>query len=260
MIDNGGMDTPLGPGDHLLTCPGQGGMALRLHLTPERAVHWPAGRTLFVADMHLGKAAVFRARGLPVPRGTTTATLQRLSQVIERCGAQRLVVLGDFLHARESHALPTLAVLRAWRHRHALLQCVVVQGNHDRHAGSVEASLGFVPQHRPFQALGLIGVHEAHEARPWLNADEPHPSPLILTGHVHPVAVIRGRLDRLRLPCYWLQGLQGLQGHQPSPAHATLTLPAFGEFTGGHEVDPQFGQVFIVGERVLRLPVSPPRP
>ena len=35
----------------------------------ERALHWPARRTIILSDLHVGKAAVFRARGLPVPTG-----------------------------------------------------------------------------------------------------------------------------------------------------------------------------------------------
>ena len=38
-----------------------------LHLLPERALWWPAARVLFVADLHLGKAATYRALGQPVP-------------------------------------------------------------------------------------------------------------------------------------------------------------------------------------------------
>lgn len=240
MTEDGGM-TP--HGDHLLHWPQADGGALELRLTPERAVHWPAERTMFVADMHLGKAAVFRARGVPVPSGTTTATLQRLSRVIERLDVQKLVVLGDFLHARESHAAPTLAVLRQWRLVHAQLECVVVQGNHDRHAGSVEDALGFATQHRPYQRPGLIGVHEAREALP---CKEKTGQALVLAGHVHPVVRLRGRLDRLRLPCFWLQSTL--------LPHPVLTLPSFGEFTGGHEVHPQGSHVFVIGEKVRPLP------
>ena len=45
-----------------------------LTLLPERAVWREASRTLFVADVHIGKAAAFRAAGLPRPparRGKT---------------------------------------------------------------------------------------------------------------------------------------------------------------------------------------------
>ena len=57
-----------------------------------------ASAPLFVADVHLGKAAAFRAGGVPLPRGSTAADLARLAAVLQETGAQRLVVLGDFLH------------------------------------------------------------------------------------------------------------------------------------------------------------------
>ncbi len=35
----------------------------RVQLLADRALYWPRARTLFVADVHLGKAAAFRAGG-----------------------------------------------------------------------------------------------------------------------------------------------------------------------------------------------------
>src|SRR5512140_483642 len=71
----------------------------RVQLLAQRALFWPRERALFVADVHLGKAASFRAGGVPVPRGSTASDLERLSVLVARTGAQRLAVLGDFLHA-----------------------------------------------------------------------------------------------------------------------------------------------------------------
>ncbi|MGC4062924.1 MAG: ligase-associated DNA damage response endonuclease PdeM [Aquabacterium sp.] len=242
------MTTP--PGDHVLEWAGRH-RQLTLHLTPERAAYWPAERTLFVADMHLGKAAVFRARGLPVPQGTTTATLARLSAVIERVEARCLVVLGDFLHAKESHAPATMRALQAWRSRHADVACHVVRGNHDRHAGDVASALGFTPMREPYIRSALIGVHEAHEAWPHLMHGDPLDT-LVLTGHTHPVAELRGRVDRLRLPCYHLtQNLkQNLTQNLSQGTAHVLTLPAFGAFTGGHPVDlgEPGSSVFVIGD------------
>ena len=73
----------------------------RVSLLPERAAYWERTRTLLVADPHFGKAAAFRAAGVPVPRGTTTGSLTRLDAALARTGAARIVFLGDFLHARE---------------------------------------------------------------------------------------------------------------------------------------------------------------
>ena len=47
-----------------------------LALLPERGVWSPAARTLFVADLHLGKASAFRAAGAPAPFGTSEESLQ----------------------------------------------------------------------------------------------------------------------------------------------------------------------------------------
>ena len=63
-----------------------------VELFAERALLWTRMRTLFVADVHLGKAAAFRAGGVPVPRGSTAADLARLAALVDASGAQRLVV------------------------------------------------------------------------------------------------------------------------------------------------------------------------
>src|SRR5688500_7489691 len=87
----------------------------RLHLMPERAIWWERRGTLLVADPHWGKAATFRAGGIPVPSGTTLEGLARLDAALERTGASRLVFLGDYLHAREGRAPGTLQLLAEWR-------------------------------------------------------------------------------------------------------------------------------------------------
>jgi len=220
--------------DHVLDLP-----PTQVRLMPERAVFEPASGTLFVADVHLGKAAVFRARGIPVPHGTSGETLGRLAAAVARSGATRLVVLGDFLHAKESQSASTLAALAAWRDAHPHLDCAVVEGNHDRHAGQVQAAFGFHTLDGPWVSGALRGVHDPAEASV--------PGLWTLAGHVHPVVRLRGRHDTLRVPCFWLND-------------HVLTLPAFGAFTGGFE--PSLGdvdQVFVVGDRVSPLPRQTPR-
>src|SRR6185436_3860627 len=102
-----------------------------LTLLPERAVWWQARQTLLVADPHFGKAATFRALGVPVPRGTTTGMLGRLDAIIARKSPTRLTFLGDFLHAAEGRAPETLRVLNEWRRRHPSIEMTLVRGNHD---------------------------------------------------------------------------------------------------------------------------------
>jgi DNA ligase-associated metallophosphoesterase len=107
----------------------------RVALDAERALHWPRQRTVFVADVHLGKAAAFRAGGVPVPRGATAADLARLTRIIERSSATRLIVLGDFLHAKTGRVAALADAFIAWRSRHSSIDIVLVRGNHDARAG-----------------------------------------------------------------------------------------------------------------------------
>ena len=107
----------------------------RLTLMPERAAYWERARTLLVADPHFGKAAAFRAAGVPVPRGTTTGSLARLDAALAASGARRIVFLGDFLHAREGREVETTRVVGEWRSRNASVDMLLVRGNHDKRAG-----------------------------------------------------------------------------------------------------------------------------
>jgi DNA ligase-associated metallophosphoesterase len=225
------------------------GMASQtLWLLPERALWWPDGRTLFVADVHLGKAAAFRAHGLPVPRGTTADDLHRLSALLQRTQAQRLVVLGDWLHARSGHTPGLQQTLRAWRAQHPALLCVLVGGNHDRHAGALPDDLGWTVVEEPWPLGPWVCRHAPPPAVAADGADAHRP--VALYGHVHPVCALRGPgRERLRLPCYVV-------------SDRAVGLPAFGSFTGGHAVPPgpRYRRAALVPDRVVWVDSTPQVP
>ena len=206
----------------------------RLHLLPERAVWWPAQATLFVADVHLGKAASYRAQGQPVPGGTTQDNLTRLDALLLRHAAQRLVVLGDLLHAASARTPTVLAALADWRQRHPALSVVLVRGNHDDRAGDPPAHLGIEVVDEPWLCGPYACCHHP----------QTHPTHFVLAGHDHPVCRLQGPgRDALRLPCF----VSSATG---------ATLPAFGAFTGGWLVHAGPGQTLhaVGGERVWALP------
>ena len=193
-----------------------------LWLLPERAAWHAASGTLFVADLHLGKSAAFRARGLPVPHGTTQENLQRLAALAQAHSARRVVFLGDLLHSRHAQRSAAIAPLHAWRASHATLRCVLVRGNHDSHAGDPPPALGFEVVDEPWPvdgAAGLLGCH--HPQRVTGGA--------VLAGHWHPAVTLRGPArDHQRLACFC--AMDGL-----------LVLPAFGAFTGSSPQSPPAG-------------------
>src|SRR4051794_25380059 len=71
-----------------------------LTLLPSGAVYWASRAALFVADLHLRKAAAFRSHAVPVPAGSSDSTLNRLSQDVEQSGANQMFMLGDLWHAK----------------------------------------------------------------------------------------------------------------------------------------------------------------
>jgi uncharacterized protein len=204
-----------------------------LLLLPERALLWERIGTLVVADAHLGKAAAFRAAGLPLPGGTTTETLSRLSAALDRTGARRLLLLGDFFHARAGRAARTLAAIASWRERHAELEIVLVRGNHDKGAGDPPCEWGFDCHDEPWIEPPFAFRHHPEEEN----------SGYVLAGHIHPAVSLSGMGgQREKLPCFLFGERIGL-------------LPAFGDFTGGATVRPGRGdRVFVVaGEEVIPI-------
>jgi DNA ligase-associated metallophosphoesterase len=206
-----------------------------LTLLPERAVCWAAQKTLLVADPHFGKAATFRALGVPVPRGTTTGTLARLDAVIDRTMPDHLVFLGDFLHAAEGRDAETLRVLNEWRRRHSALEMTLVGGNHDARAGDPPRELEIRCTTAPMPAAPFVLDHHPRTSE----------AGYVLCGHIHPAVTLTGiGRQHSRLPCFWFGKQVGV-------------LPAFGEFTGVAVADVEAGdQVFVVaGDEVLPVPI-----
>ena len=183
-------------------------------LLPEHALWWPTERVLFIADLHIGKAATYRALGQPVPSGTTLENLRRLSLLIDHYQPRRLVFLGDFLHARQARTSAVLATLTDWRSACPQLDCTLVRGNHDSRAGDPPACLGISVVDEPYIIGPFAACHHPQQ----------HATHAVLAGHTHPVVQLQGPArDRLRLPCFVFEDRSAI-------------LPAFGEFTGGHPV------------------------
>ena len=192
-------------------------------LLAQKALYWPARRMLVIADIHFGKAAAFRALGVPVPRGTTTENLDALDALMALHPVDQLMFLGDFLHARASHASATLAAMLAWRLRHPGLRLLLVRGNHDKRAGDPAAALGMEIVDEPYTDGPFSFCHH-----PDIAADG-----YVLAGHVHPVYVLATRVDSVRLPCF-----------QVGPSR--MILPSFGSFTGGFVVTAAPGERIFV--------------
>lgn len=196
-----------------------------LVLSCQKVVFDPVRNALFVADIHLGKAATFRSLGVPVPAGTTQSNLDRLGVAINYFQPKTLFFLGDLLHAKAAHNTDLLGKLQNWRTAHSNIEMTLIRGNHDSKAGDPPANLNISMANEPFSLGNFALCHHPQNV----------PGAFVLAGHEHPVVVLNGKgRSRARLPCFYLQADR-------------LVLPSFGDFTGGYQVQPSPGeQVFPV--------------
>ena len=205
----------------------------RLELLAGKAVWDPARRCLLLADLHLGKAETFQAHGIPLPSDGDAATLNALLELAAAYRPQQVVVLGDLIHSPLGLTGELRAKLAALPE---LLGCPLqlIGGNHER--GSWIAGLA----QQPSQALG-----------PWWlsHAPEPRAGRLNLCGHLHPVALLGGNGDRLRLCCF-----------SYCPRSERLALPAFGALTGGMPLPAHEQQWLVADGAVISLTPPPPGP
>lgn len=205
----------------------------RLELLHDRALHWPRRRSLIVADTHFAKDDVFRRSGFAWPRGATPDDLARLTRLLQRTGAERLLVLGDFLHARLDAADSFVTAFALWRRQHAQLAVDVVGGNHDAREPRARWSGQLSWRLDPYLDGPFAFVHAPREVA----------GAYALGGHLHPVVLLPepGRRS-IRVAVFWVR-----------PTY--LVLPSFGSLTGGHPVRPAPEDgLFAVGpERIVAL-------
>ena len=187
----------------------------RLRLLDDKALYLPDEEALLVSDVHLGKAETFQSFGIPIPNQMNEENLDRLRSLCQQTNPKKLFILGDLFHSRQS-LVPE--VLIAWDSflKEIEAETTLIVGNHDRRLISA------------LPPLAMDCLVDAVPVGSFLLSHEPevlHDSVLNICGHIHPVVGLRSRTDSLRLPCFFVEYAQ-----------RRLTLPSFGEFTGGYEV------------------------
>ena len=197
-------------------------------LLPGRAAFLPKTSTVVCSDIHLGKAATFRHAGMPIPEGSAQHDLQRLTGIVQTCRARRLLITGDLFHARSGCTQQVLDEFSAFceqvRQSHDT-RIVLVLGNHEQSLGKKfrphEIGINRCEEEIIEPPFRFIHDHQSHF--------DAQPDSFTIAGHVHPTVTIKGTSgDRLTCRCFVTTG-------------TTLTLPAFGSFTGGHKISPSDG-------------------
>ncbi|HFK2919965.1 TPA: ligase-associated DNA damage response endonuclease PdeM [Stenotrophomonas maltophilia] len=187
-----------------------------MRLLGSRALYWPARQALLIADLHLGKADVFRRAGIALPSGGTVDDLNRLQALLDTRACRELWILGDILHGPPHRAAWHRQWL-GWRERNAGLEVHVVRGNHDRDLAHAQLQ---------------VRIHDDVPLAPFLLRHEPAADPArhVIAGHLHPQIALPAL--RRRFPAFWLRD-------------GMTILPAFSAFTAGVVPVPAAGERMI---------------
>ena len=207
----------------------------KLRLLPEKAIYIEGLRSLLLSDVHLGKSETFQSRGIPIPNTLNQVTLARLQTLCHDLEPETLFILGDLFHSK--FALVD-EVLNSWSVFLNTVSAAVtlIVGNHDRNLIEALSHLSMQCFTDAIQIGNLVFSHKPYPQGDCLN----------ICGHVHPCVRIKTKLDNLRLPCFHLEKSQN-----------RLTLPSFGEFTGGYEVSIASDAIaYVIAEGAI-IPFEP---
>lgn len=196
-------------------------------LTNQRALFWKDERSLIISDLHLGKTAHFRKNGIALPDNMIHQDLQRLSYIIEFYKAEKLIIVGDFIHAGKNSEFE---IFKSWKLKHPNLEIILIKGNHDRISEKYFYDLSISSIHAIYMQKNLAFSHENTEI-------EKH---FVISGHLHPGVRMKTPTKKyLKFPCYIVHDNY-------------LVLPAFSSFTGLDTTDYfPFAHKFIFGDDFL---------
>ncbi|MCW5821902.1 MAG: ligase-associated DNA damage response endonuclease PdeM [Cyanobacteria bacterium TGS_CYA1] len=198
-------------------------------LLPQKAMFWPKHSTLFLADAHFGKAGTFRSHKIAIPSGITETDLSKIDFLVEQLSVQKIIFLGDFIHATTGITRRISEQMSRWRTTHRNLSICLIKGNHDRSVKSIADKLEIELLNEPYSMAPFWLCHH-----PDIKLKDPG---FVLCGHLHPAVRLFGQgKQKVRLPCFFIQDNQAI-------------LPAFGSFTGCMEIEPGANEgVFVIAE------------
>ena len=195
------------------------------------ALFWVEKSMLLISDVHLGKISHFRKYGAAVPQQAIQQNFDTLNSAVEFFTPKTIIFMGDLFH---SSLNSEWALFEDWVHSKKI-EIILVSGNHD-----IISPLKYEDIHIKVISELVIDsfllTHHPEVRDEFFN----------FSGHIHPAIKLSG-LGRqsVRLPCFYKTEFQ-------------MILPAFGEFTGNHTLEPCDGcEVYaLLGDSVLPVPIK----
>lgn len=196
-----------------------------------------AGKTLVIADLHLGVERDFRRSGIKMP-SAMGKMIGSLEETVRETDPERLVVLGDIKHEVPGTSFQELREIpEFFGHFSDMTEVHVVLGNHDGGVGKLLPKNVEVHRTAGFSADGIYFTH----GHTW-----PDPSFLkcshVIAGHRHPVIEFRDKLGYRFLEQVWIRGKLDAKKmsrkYGGAGAPEVIIMPSFNPLIkGGHPLN-----------------------
>lgn len=201
-----------------------------VELSAERTLWWPRKKSLFLSDVHLGKATHFRKAGMYISGKTGQKDLDRIAFQIRHHQPERLIFLGDLFHSEYNLEWEAFCDLRTYFKE---VDFILVEGNHD------------IMDRAFYDRAGVRVLEEGYveDGWEWRHHPSDEPKGLQLCGHLHPGVRLKGKARQsISLPCFV---------HEPN----RFIFPAFGRLTGKRTYIGPEGTTYypIAGTQILEL-------
>ena len=207
-----------------------------LLLSAGKALVWPSKELIIISDLHLGKTALFRQHGVPIPASVQQNDLENIACLLAQFPSKKLIVVGDMFHQDFNNDID---LFMNWRNGFDALEIILIKGNHDKFSVSLCNSLGIEVMQPHLDILPFRFVHKP----PIPNAIGTDKNFITISGHLHPGVRLRGKARQwLRLPCFTLTS-------------SALVLPAFSMFTGLQIGEAKDGCHYyaIAGDKIMKV-------
>jgi len=190
------------------------------------------GGALVVADLHIGIEHELRGRGAAVPSQARVMG-RALGKLLERTGADELIVLGDVKHSVPSTSLLEHSEIpRLFSSLRALAEITLVKGNHDT---GLKALLPGFRLHEHVEREGFLLAH----GHAWIKKSSLHAHTIVLA-HAHPAVLFVDDYGRRSTEPVWVRGRfteKLLERYKASHLPEFVVMPAFNPLISGSPVN-----------------------
>lgn len=177
----------------------------RLLLNNRRSIYWTGKQMLIFSDIHLGKSAQLRQKGIAIPRDVMLKDLEVLKELILHYNAKTITVLGDFFHAGVKSGTHFFS---EWALSLPHLQWNIIKGNQDKSMTEDNTD-------------DIFKIHDSLFIEPITLVHHPEPEQShTVSGHLHPGVILKASYGQaLKIASFLV-------------SENRIILPAFSRFTG----------------------------